>query len=297
MTSFNLYSFATIAEADAKIFNNGRCVKNVSMERPTFKSPRPCFGFIWSHFDMSVRCETKYTVDYDTKIYINRNLAWAIDENRKNFCALTDDEIDIYLRFVSQVAGDKFVIEKSDFEDSKSEKAFKGIIIHLNVKNVPFKHVMVICNMIRYMYEWPEAYNLKQMLAAFKSQMFYEDFGEIFCLYESFMMNTYDQKISNCSLRDPGYIPICTTKELADNLQKMNVQFDACKFMEFKSFNPIMRATTIKEGSSYGLWQLNKQNEYKSDLYIKQDDTLDKDLTEKITKLYKLITMCDCLSA
>lgn len=295
MTNFNIYSYATIAEASAAIKRNGKVIRNLKIDRPTFQSPRPCFGFIWQNFSNDVRCEKEFTVDYDSYIFINRNLSWATTNSRKNFCALTDDEIDLYLGFVAQVAGPKFTINAENYKESNGADAFKGIKVHVAVKDVPFKHVMVICNMIRYMYEWPEAYNVKQMVVAFKRQLFYENFGQIFCLYESLMRNGYDQKISSCSDRNPSYIPIYTTEEMAEHLQQMDITKEAASYLRFINFKPLLDHTVSKADVS-DLWQQNKQNEYKSDLYVQKDgEELDKALTDKITKLYKFVLMNDCI--
>ena len=142
--------------------------------------------------------------------------------------------------------------------------------------------------MIRYMYEWPEAYNVKQMMVAFKNNLFYDDFGQIFCLYESFMMNNYDQKISVCSTQGPCYIPILTTAQLADALENMDISRNAQYFLVFKNFNTIMTASLNREP----MWQCNKSREYMSDKYLNRDkDEVDEELLKFITKLYKYILM------
>ena len=297
-SNFNLYSYATIAQANVKIYQidkDGKIVRNVRQfikERPTFDSPRPCFGFIWGEVGNDIRTMDKYIVDYDTVIYINRNIKWAEESSRKNFCALTDAEIDIYLQFVADVAGEKFKISKEDFDN---KNGFKGISVHLVADHVPFKHVMVICNLIRYMYEWPEAYNIKQMLIAFQKDMFYSDFGQIFCLFESFIMNTHDQKVSFCDAKGASFIPAKTTKEMADALQDMDIQKQASDYLRFQSFRDEMQTILMKDCPQ--MWTYNKYNDYKSVEYLNKDsEELDESLIKNISKLYKFIIMNDCFA-
>lgn len=297
MTNFHLYSYATIAEAEAKIFSNKKCIRNVLQARPAFESPRPCFGFIWNNFDNNVRTNNQYTVKYDSKIYINRNRNWAINNNRKNYCALSDEEIDIYIKFVSQIAGDDFQIEVSPYESSKSDNAFKGIIVRVKTENNLFKRIMVVCNMIRYMYEWPEAYNIKQMLLAYKNHLFFDDFGQIFCLYESLMQNTYDQKVSSCKLQGACYIHPYTTEQLHELLQNIDITHEAACYLEFQVFKPIVNKAAQKENAN-NLWALNKYNCYKSDLYVKPGcEEMDEEILNKVTKLYRFITMNECIDS
>ena len=295
MTSFHLYSYATIAEAEVTVYNKDRktVFNTIKQARPSFDSPRPCFGFIWSNFNNDIRTRSNFVVDYKSKIYINCNPNWATHGNKKNYCALSDDEIDIYLDFVSKVAGEHFTIKAQPFEDAKSSNAFRGVIVELDAKQVHFKKVMVICNMIRYMYEWPEAYNVKQMMVAFKNDLFYDDFGQIFCLYESFMMNQYDQKISACNISGPCYIPILTTEQLANALENMDISKNAQYFLVFKNFHNIMTGSLNRES----IWQCNKSREYMSDKYLNRDkDEVDEELLKLITKLYKYILMDESIA-
>ena len=295
MTNFNIFGYATIADAVATIFHGGKAYNNITLARPSFENPRPCFGFIWTAFNNEVRTSSKYIVDYRSNIYINCNPNWANRNNKKNYCALHDDEIDIYLKFVSEIAGEKFVITRKPFkEDYNGENAFKGLIVNVDAKQVPFKHVMIICNLIRYMYEWPESYNLKQMMAAYKKQLFFEDFGQIFCLYESFMRNNYDQKVSFCnSGSDPSYIDILNTEQLAQKLQNFDINLNAANFLEFKYFNKIIDTLA----KSRNLWGNNKAKEYMSDNYLKREETeLDDIIIKPITQLYKLVLMDESIN-
>lgn len=296
LTNFNVFSYSTIADAKYTIYNNGKKVTNNSVTRPSFECPRPCFGFIWSNFNNTVRTDNSYTVDYETNIYINRNVDWANDHSLKNYCALTDKEIELYLEFVAKIAGDKFTIKKTDFADGKSSKCFNGMIITVEAKDVPFKHVMVVCNFIRYMYEWPEAYNIKQMMAALQNELFYDNFGQIFCLFETYMRNTYDQKVSYCSSHEPSFIPIQTVEEMAGRLRDMNVSKQAANYLEFVDFNPEIKVC-VSKGAPSTMWNFNNYNRYRSALYLdNKTSELDQDLIKDISKLYKFILMNECLT-
>lgn len=299
MTNFNMFNYATIAEAKYKIMRfindtlSGTPIER-TVNRPSFENPRPCFGFIWNSINHEVRTNKEYKVDYETKIYINRNKEWALKGGRKNYCALTDDEIEMYIRFVSEVAGERFSISYETYtEKNSSSNHFDGIIVNLKAKCVPFKHVMIICNMIRYMYEWPEAYNVKQMFAAYENKLFFEDFGQIFCLYESFMRNTYDQHISYAYLdgdnnNTPSFIPAYTTKELHDKLMNHNIGEDACQFLKFQRFAPVMLTVLTPKAD---MWKYSKSIEYRSDNYVNTDGAIDEELLRKVTSLYKYMIM------
>lgn len=295
LNNFNVFSYSTIADAKYTIYNKGKKVISNTVNRPKFESPRPCFGFIWGNFNNEVRTNNSYTVDYETNIYINRNIIWARNNSLKNYCALTDKEIELYLEFVAKIAGDKFTIKKTDFADSDSDSCFNGMIITVEVKDAPFKHVMVVCNLIRYMYEWPEAYNIKQMMAALQNELFYDDFGQIFCLFETYIRNTYDQKVSSCSTNGPSFIPIQTVKEMAARLRDMKVNLQASSYLEFVDFQPEMKIC-ISKGNTCRMWDCNKYNQYRSALYLdNKKSELDPDLIKEISKLYKFILMNECL--
>jgi hypothetical protein len=296
LTNFNVFSYSTIADAVYTIYSKGEKTASNSIARPNFSAPRPCFGFIWGNFSNSVRTNNSYTVDYATNVYINRNIDWAMARNLKNYCALTDKEIEIYLEFVAKIAGDKFTIKKTDFSDGKASDCFNGIIVNVEAKDVPFKHVMVVCNLIRYMYEWPEAYNIKQMMAALENELFYDDFGRIFCLFETYIRNTYDQKVSFCSTQGPSFIPIQTVEEMAARLQDMNVSLQASNYLEFVDFQPEMKVC-ISNGSAPNMWNNNKHDQYRSALYLdNKTSALDPDLIKNISKLYRFILMNECLT-
>ena len=286
MTKFNIFSYATIASAEYKVFDNKALHDQKTVSRPTTAVPRPCFGFIWSNLNQYIRTEKRYMVNYSTEIFINRNPQWALDNAKKNYCALSDDEIDIYLKFVSEVAGEKFTISYKEF----SEGNFNGIVVSLKADEEHFKHVMIVCNLIRYMYEWPEAYNLKQMLIAYKNKMFYEDFGQIFCLYESYMRNQCDQHIScvNELCDRPSYIPIYTTAQLHDKLVNHDIKKEACCYLNFAEFSPNI---VNQLRNNRDMWVNNKSTDYLSDNYVNKSDSVDDKLVNNITSLYKYIIL------